>query len=277
MARPLTWKTPMKRQNTDWGYYGPRIIESDTVAHSVWRHKNQAALLFVNTTIESALVEPVVDGVRLGLGNGQLMLNAFSLEVGLAVEERQNHFIRKLELPPHSMAVWILTAKDSYTAETEKAFSALKQKIESIKAFKVWPSPDYTSVQTLEVGKWNEAIKAPLYFSMYPKDSYLAGIADKSLIYLGQAAMDSASTLELQVAINKDLAGGTVELRLDSPEGVTIATVSLAQPTKGWTDFAVRTAPVKTGLSGLHKLFLVFQTAKGSGACNFKAWRFASN
>ncbi|MEI6423766.1 MAG: carbohydrate-binding protein, partial [Lentisphaerota bacterium] len=201
----------------------------------------------------------------------------FSLEDGSSVEEHQNHFIRKLELPPHSLAVWIVTAKGSSAAETENASSVLKQKIEVIKTFKAWPSPDYTSVQTLEVGKWNEAIKAPLYFSMYPKDSYLAGISDKSLIYLGQAAMDSASTLELQVAINKDLAGGTVELRLDSPEGAPIAMVSLAQPTEGWTDFAVRAAPVKTGLSGIHKLFLVFQTAKGSGACNFKAWRFVSN
>jgi len=276
MARPLTWKTPMKRQCADWGYYGPRMIESDTIQHSVWRLGNQAVLLFVNATNKSASAEPVIDGVRLGLADGPLTLKTFPLEGAFTLNEQPNHFFRELKLPPYSIAVWVVEAKGLSSSKAEKRFA---EQIEKLRTFKPWPSPIYPPVLTLESGQWNEAVKIPLYFGMAlkPDTNCLGGVFDNALAYLGQADMGAVKKLELQVGIKKESAGGSVELRLDSPEGPTVCTVSLAQSTAGWTDFAIRSAPLGAGITGVHKLFLVFHTPQGFGVCYLKAWRFVAD
>jgi hypothetical protein len=60
-------------------------------------------------------------------------------------------------------------------------------------------------------------------------------------------------------------AGGTIELRLDAPDGPVVATTAVA-PTGGWQQWETLETPV-TDPGGTHELFMVFQGA-GTGLFN---------
>src|SRR5208282_2652587 len=63
----------------------------------------------------------------------------------------------------------------------------------------------------------------------------------------------------VSVRVASALAGGTIELHLDSPTGTLIATVPVGN-TCGWQSWLTISAPV-SGASGVHKLFVVFKNA----------------
>ena len=69
------------------------------------------------------------------------------------------------------------------------------------------------------------------------------------------------------------LRGGTIEVRLGSPEGDLIA--SLAVPgTGGWENWQYLETPVKPDVSGVHDVCFVFTGRKGPKLFNFDFWQF---
>jgi glucosylceramidase len=87
---------------------------------------------------------------------------------------------------------------------------------------------------------------------------------------------DGAQNVSVRVASHSS--GGTLELRLDSPDGPLAGTVQIGG-TGGWDNWTTLTAPI-TGASGIHSLYLVFrgdppETAV-SGIANLNWLRFTA-
>src|SRR5918998_526166 len=87
---------------------------------------------------------------------------------------------------------------------------------------------------------------------------------------------DGAESVSVRVASHSS--GGTLELRLDGPNGPLVGSVQIGG-TGGWDNWTTLTAPI-TGASGIHSLYLVFrgeapETAR-SGIANLNWIRFAA-
>jgi Carbohydrate binding module (family 6)/F5/8 type C domain/Glycosyl hydrolase family 30 TIM-barrel domain/Glycosyl hydrolase family 30 beta sandwich domain len=87
---------------------------------------------------------------------------------------------------------------------------------------------------------------------------------------------DGAQSVSVRVASHSS--GGTLELRLDSPNGALVGTLQISG-TGGWDNWTTLTAPIN-GASGIHSLYLVFrgdppETAV-SGIANLNWIRFVA-
>lgn len=90
--------------------------------------------------------------------------------------------------------------------------------------------------------------------------------------WVGYAAVDfgsGASAIELRVA--SATSGGTIEIRLDRPDGRLIGTCKV-EGTGGWQAWVTRTAPVEA-VSGRHDVYLRFTGGQGY-LLNVNWWRF---
>jgi len=68
---------------------------------------------------------------------------------------------------------------------------------------------------------------------------------------------------------------GTIEYRLDSATGPLIATVPVSS-TGGWQTWASRTATVQpAGVTGVHRLYLVFRSTSTADFVNVNWFQFA--
>lgn len=68
----------------------------------------------------------------------------------------------------------------------------------------------------------------------------------------------------VDVSYATDLAGGKMEVRLDSPDGKKLGEAVLDR-TGGWGTFRTVTIPLEPGLSGTHDLYFVYQSVPGAG------------
>ena len=69
------------------------------------------------------------------------------------------------------------------------------------------------------------------------------------------------------------LRGGTVEVRLDSPEGDLIASLDVPG-TGGWENWRYIETPALAEVPGLHDIYFVFKGRKGPKLFNIDYWRF---
>jgi Carbohydrate binding module (family 6)/F5/8 type C domain/Glycosyl hydrolase family 30 beta sandwich domain/Glycosyl hydrolase family 30 TIM-barrel domain len=87
---------------------------------------------------------------------------------------------------------------------------------------------------------------------------------------------DGAESVSVRVASHSS--GGTLELRLDGPNGLLVGSVQIGG-TGGWDNWTTLTAPI-TGASGIHSLYLVFRgdppETSVSGIANLNWMRFVA-
>jgi beta-glucosidase len=95
---------------------------------------------------------------------------------------------------------------------------------------------------------------------------------------LGYYGVDFGATPPAQVVTriaSGSTATGTIEYRLDSPTGALIASVPVSS-TGGWQTWASRTATVlPAGVTGVHRLYLVFRSTSTADFVNLNWFQFA--
>jgi beta-glucosidase len=95
---------------------------------------------------------------------------------------------------------------------------------------------------------------------------------------LGYYGVDFGATPPAQVTTriaSGSTAAGTIEYRLDSTTGPLIATVPVSS-TGGWQTWASRTATVQpAGVTGVHRLYLVFRSTSTADFVNLNWFQFA--
>jgi endo-1,4-beta-xylanase len=80
-----------------------------------------------------------------------------------------------------------------------------------------------------------------------------------------------ATKFTASVAVPKDRAGKRLQVRIGSPTGQIVATLTVA-PTGGWTTFAAQTTNM-VKVTGVHDVFLTF--AGGYGIANLDWFKFS--
>ncbi len=133
MERPLTFKG-LPTFVSDWGYYGPRLMESPAIMHAVWRSPAGVALVFVNVTDSEVSAEVDFDGQRHGLVGENLTLRKAD---GSAADPQPvgSRFKQTLRLPPYTPEVWIISPSDA------PAQPALDRAMKGLSAARAIPMP----------------------------------------------------------------------------------------------------------------------------------------
>ena len=100
----------------------------------------------------------------------------------------------------------------------------------------------------------------------------VGGINNGSWIkYTGVNFGGGVSTFTATLAVTQAYAGQQIQLRLDSPTGQVVGTLTTTS-TGSWNNFAVESTRV-SGATGVHTLYLV--GAGGWGIANLASWKFA--
>lgn len=79
-----------------------------------------------------------------------------------------------------------------------------------------------------------------------------------------------AGSMEVRAA--SALQGGTIEVRLDKPDGLLLATVPVSR-TGGWEEWQTFSAPVREAVGGTHDLYFCFKGLKGCKLFNLDYWK----
>jgi serine/threonine protein kinase len=123
---------------------------------------------------------------------------------------------------------------------------------------------DVLGTQRIRAENYNNALKTA--FETYSGGRYVAGIVDGDYTEYNNINLDGKGAFEARVACaNPDDrvpgAGGTINIRLDSPTGTLIGTCPVAS-TGGWQTWTTVTCNLK-GASGTHNVYLVFTGPTG--------------
>lgn len=102
---------------------------------------------------------------------------------------------------------------------------------------------------------------------------YVSDIHNGDFLTVKNVDFSNVGPRSFGASVASALRGGTIEVRLGSPEGDLIA--SLAVPgTGGWENWQYLETPVKPDVAGVHDVCFVFTGRKGPKLFNFDFWQF---
>ncbi len=116
MLKPPPFAPGAPTVTADWGFYGPRLITTPAVLHSVWRLGNSIAVLFVNTSCEPVTAQVAPDAAAWGLGAAGLRMVEFGEGKEPVVGEWRPGAPLRLSVPGYAMAAWLFAAGDAKDA-----------------------------------------------------------------------------------------------------------------------------------------------------------------
>lgn len=113
--------------------------------------------------------------------------------------------------------------------------------------------------------------------SSEPNDAtgiYISDIHNEDYIKVREVDFGKNSPKSFTATVASALRGGTLEVHLDSINGVQVADL-LVDHTGGWECWKTLKAPIKGQISGTHDVYFVFKGRKGCKLFNFDWWQFS--
>lgn len=102
---------------------------------------------------------------------------------------------------------------------------------------------------------------------------YVTDIHNGDWIKVANANFMSGGPKTFGASVASGLRGGTLEVRMDSPEGPLVAELK-APATGSWENFAYVETPALLEVPGVHDIYFVFKGRKGPKLMNFDFWQF---
>lgn len=102
---------------------------------------------------------------------------------------------------------------------------------------------------------------------------YVSEIHDGDFIKVANVNFGSGAPAMFGASVASALRGGTIEVRLDSPEGDLVAKLDVPG-TGGWEEWRYIETPALMEAPGVHDLYFVFRGRKGPKLFNFDYWIF---
>jgi hypothetical protein len=134
MARPLELEG-VPTVSADWGYYGPRILDSPAVLNGVWKRGDSLAVVFVNVTAETVATDvPLAAAVR-GIGaEAPALYRCEGASDQPAAEPLDARAQALLRLEPYGVAVWMIDER-SLDAEARGRLEAVARTLREVRAY----------------------------------------------------------------------------------------------------------------------------------------------
>lgn len=102
---------------------------------------------------------------------------------------------------------------------------------------------------------------------------YVSDVHNGDYIMVKNLNFGSGAPRTFGASVASALRGGTLEVRLDSPEGDLIASLDVPG-TGGWENWRYIETPALAEVPGLHDIYFVFKGRKGPKLFNIDYWRF---
>lgn len=136
MARPLELEG-VPTVSADWGYYGPRILDSPAVLNGVWKRGDSLAVVFVNITSEAITTDAPLAGAVRGIGADEPALyRCEGASDRPAAEPLAAPAQAPLRLEPYGVAVWMID-DSSLDAEARGRLDAMARTMREVRAYGV--------------------------------------------------------------------------------------------------------------------------------------------
>ena len=133
MARPLELEG-VPTVSADWGYYGPRILDSPAVLNGVWKRGDSLAVVFVNVTAEAVATDvPLAAAVRGIRAEAPALYRCEGASDQPAAEPLDARAQPPLRLEPYGVAVWMID-EGSLDAEARGRVEAMARTLREVRA-----------------------------------------------------------------------------------------------------------------------------------------------
>jgi hypothetical protein len=134
MARPLQLEG-VPTVSADWGYYGPRILDSPAVLNGVWKRGDSLAVVFVNVTAEAVATDvPLAAAVRVIAAEAPALYRCEGASDQPAAEPLDARTQPPLRLEPYGVAVWMID-EGSLDAEARGRLEAMARILREVRAY----------------------------------------------------------------------------------------------------------------------------------------------
>jgi hypothetical protein len=134
MARPLKLEG-VPTVSADWGYYGPRILDSPAVLNGVWKLGDSLAIVFVNISSQAIATDVPLAGAIQGIGAGEPALyRCEGAPDQPAAEPLAARAQVPLRLEPYGVAVWMI-GDASPDAEARVRLEAMAGTLREVRAY----------------------------------------------------------------------------------------------------------------------------------------------
>jgi hypothetical protein len=101
---------------------------------------------------------------------------------------------------------------------------------------------------------------------------YATRVTDLNYIKVNRVDFGSDGAKRFTANVASETGGGTIELRLGSPDGRHLGSLAVSK-TGGWDEWRQQSVPV-SGATGTHDLYLVFRGNGDAPLFNFDHWTF---
>jgi arabinoxylan arabinofuranohydrolase len=102
---------------------------------------------------------------------------------------------------------------------------------------------------------------------------YVTRITNRTYIKVNRVDLGSGGAKRFTANVASPTGGGTIELRLDSLEGLHLGNLTISK-TGGWDEWQEQSVSV-SGATGTHDLYLVFRGNGDAPLFNFDYWTFS--
>jgi len=292
MEKPAALGEPTPSITADWGFYGPRIISTPAVLHSVWRLGDSMAVLFANTTCDPVTFELTPRPEAWGLEAGSVQALEFSEGAAPIGAQWQRGETRSVTVPGYGLSAWLLCSGDASAAEHQSRVAAVSElflylrqiddetgmtperKRAELQSRDPWLVPE---VPVRSAAEWISAAEAPkLVRARASEDeSFVGWIANEGSLCFGPIDLgqgEGTAVVECEVGVPDATTNGRL-LVMEAIEGhgETLAETGLAG-TGGYHSYETVRLALPAGTAGERAIVLQVR-GSGSGICNIRRWR----
>lgn len=265
MLAPIEFGDTMKMEHALWGGYVPQRVTMPVIANSAWEDQGGTKMwLFVNTqhASESSAVPEIETQKGFWICREGETKPVFSKNAC------------RVKLKPLNTEVWVEGSREKAEAvqKTLRKIATFdrgktRRSILKFAQKKMKGIPDH--LYTVKDRSDN------VYCNVAANDSHIGWIQDGALISFGVVDFGNtgADTIAVDVAVDHDFSGGTIQLFTTAPGKPEVETaVFPLKSTGGWNSFKDISVQLKQPLTGKHQILFKIN---GNAACNFKGWKFS--
>ncbi len=294
MLKPGQFAEPPATLAADWGFYGPRVITTPAVLHSVWRVEDSVLVLLANTTAEPQAIQFRPRPAAWGLTGRTLAAVEYQEGAAPATVNWPPAQARSLTVPGYGLAAWLFTSGSPTAAPHTARLAAARELFAALPAFDAeagmtperkqaeltgrnpWVVPE---APVRLAGDWIAAASAPKLVRARAAEggAFVGWIGDGGSLCWGPMDFGEAEgkpVIECEVAVPTTTTNGRLQVyKVMDGQGLLWAETPL-KPTGDYQTYTVVRLPLPDHVAGLHAIVLQVR-GSGGGICNLKRWRLA--
>ncbi|MEN6302060.1 MAG: DUF6259 domain-containing protein [Armatimonadia bacterium] len=292
MLKPGQFVEPAPTVTADWGFYGPRIITTPAVLHSVWRLDDSVAVLLTNTSCDPVTVKFIPRFEAWGLpGKARQALEYHEGQAPATISWPRQE-ARSVTVPGYGLTAWLLTGGNPSAARHAALATAAAELFASLKRFddeagmtperkraeldgrNPWVVPE---VAVRSAAEWIPAASAPkLVRARASADGAFVGwIGDGGSLCWGPIDFGEAAgtaVMECEVSVPPTTSNGRLRvLKVSDQKGILLAEIAL-KSTGDYQTYTTVRLPLPPNIAGPQPL-VIQATGSGGGLCNVRRWR----